>query len=257
MSNVIDFMLTNDYFSIGLLILLIILIIAFFVVLFSGKTKSIKKDKVLDGRFENEAIEANVDNTNFDHNEYVKETTAEFELAPVSEVMPNTSDDIPVVTEESQALKVETPADAPLLKDFSFDELSKSISEELDKLKDEEESKIEEKKEVFSIPGVATPSFSNEVKEVNVTNLDEIEKVEFPANYIRTYKVDENNHETEDVKEFITDFDVSKIDLPSSKPVEQDLFKDASKEAEPVLKDEEVPLFARFNTETYDINKKD
>ena len=190
-------------------------------------------------------METNVDNTDFDHNEYVKETTAEFELAPVSDVMPNTSDDIPVAIEESKALNVETPTDAPLLKDFSFDELSKSISKELNKLKDEEESKIEEKKEEFTIPVVTPSIFSSEVKEVNVTNLNDLNKEDI--------KIDNSS----EVNEFITDFDTSKVEPSNINNPERDLFKDASKEAEPVLKDEEVPLFARFNTETYDINKKD
>ena len=39
----------------------------------------------------------------------------------------------------------------------------------------------------------------------------------------------------------------------------RDLLTKLAKEEsnEPVIKEEEVPLFARFNNETYDLNKKD
>lgn len=237
MDDFVNFILYNKYFSTGLVIALIILIVIFFIVLFSGKTKSVKKENNDETDKNDFTVRESTNfDTNFDHTEYERETTAEFELAPVSEVLPNTDESIPEVKEESQALKVETNAEVPVLKDFSFDELSKSISEELDKLKNEENtSNVEEETNQNPLP-----TFSSEIKEVNVTKFDDI------------------NNNFEEPK-LVTSPEAPVNEFLTEEPVKEESFpvNDNENKQEPILKEENVPLFARFNQETYDINKKD
>lgn len=229
MNDFLDFIVSNEYFGIGLVVLLVVLVILFFVVLFSGNKKKVNEIKIEDENIDTN-LKSDEENSNidFDHSEYVKETTAEFELAPVTEVMPNTSEEIPEVREESQAIKVESSNSEPIVKSFSFDELSKSISEELNKLK------LEEEKELTN-----NENKEDNIPEVNITKFDELaSKVEISEPVFIT--------EGASVKK------EDEIVLPK-------LAKEEKKEElpEPILKDEEVPLFARFNQETYEINKKD
>ena len=226
MNELIEYIACNDFVTMALIVLLAVLIILFFVVLFSGKKKVVNKaitDDNIDANLKSDDTDQSID---FNHSEYVKETTAEFELAPVSEVMPNTTEEIPEVKEESQAIKIESSGNEPVLKDFSFDELSKSISEELDKLKIEEEQGLINKDE--------EEPFKN-FHEVKISKFDEI-------------KNDDNDSEPTFITESASLKEEKSPELPK-------LAKEESNE--PVIKEEEVPLFARFNNETYDLNKKD
>ena len=129
---------------------------------------------------------------------------------------------------EAVAIKVESSNSEPIVKSFSFDELSKSISEELNKLK------LEEEKELTN-----NETKEDNIPEVNITKFDELaSKVEISEPVFIT--------EGASIKK------EDEIVLPK-------LAKEEKKEElpEPILKDEEVPLFARFNQETYEINKKD
>lgn len=232
MNDFLDFIVSNEYFGIGLVVLLVVLVILFFVVLFSGNKKKVNKiitaDENIDANLKSDEDNSNLD---FDHNEYVKETTAEFELAPISEVMPNTSEEIPEVREESQAIKIESSNNEPVLKEFSFDELSKSIANELEKLKQEEDLNKEEE----------------EIPEVNITKFDELaSKVEISEPVFIT-----NAASFKEENEIV----LPKLANDDKKEEKNEEVKEEL--PEPILKDEEVPLFARFNQETYEINKKD
>ena len=129
-------------------------------------------------------------------------------------------------------VNINTDAEEIPLKDFSFDELSRSIAAELDRLKEEKKSqvKVEEKEEESKDYEVINP-FNDEsiFKPFKVSNIEDMineENKEEPKEEKATFKVTE------------------------------DIFK-KDESSEPVLKDEETPLFARFNQETYDISNKD
>ena len=241
MDKVLDFMINNDYFSIGLLCLLVVLVILFFVVLFLGKNKNVKNEIIVpeDNNTDN-VVDNNID---FDHGEYVKETTAEFELAPINEVAPAPDNYIPEVQEESPAIKFES-REEPVLKDFSFDELSKSISDELDKLKNEDEQ-VDVVNSVVNEQPSEFKSFdafkeTSDIKPVEINRISDIE------NAGPVFITDRPNFEKEDT-----------MVLP--KLAQEGIKEELKKEEvnEPILKDEEVPLFQRFNQETFEINKKD
>ena len=244
MRDILDFMIESEYFTTGLIILLIVLIILFFIVLFLGKEKNVKNELAKDELKNDENNQNN--NIDFDHNEYVKETTAEFELAPVSEVAPAPDNFVPEATEETPAIKFNSKEE-PVLKDFSFDELSKSISEELDKLKLEEEQ----------------AELSKEFKPVvinNIADLDDAFKESSEEIPVETPKAEEVKDNSENISPvFITDAVSTKEEEMVLPKLANEEVKEVQKEEtpKPVLSDDEVPLFARFNQETYDINKKD
>lgn len=214
MNDIIDKLSGNNYVIIGLCILLAVLVILFIVVLFSGKSKKKKTTEVIN-EVKEESIPTN--DIDFDHGEYVKETTAEFELTPIADLKPVEDEFIPEVKEEeSPALDMSSTGEIPL-PDFNFDELSKSISDELNRLKEEE---------------------------------DASSSVISPDKTIDTFK------ETSEVKPLDIPKEENNIN-PSNGPILPENNEVKSSVNEPVLKDEEVPLFARFNQETYEINKKD
>ena len=211
MKDIIEQLANNNYVIIGLACLLVFLIILFLVLLFSKKSKITEEDSVLEEKTEENKT---YDDINFDAGEYVKETTAEFELTPISELEPAPDEYIPDVNfEESPAIEInQKEVDEVPLADFDFDELSKSISRELDKIKTDDNS--EDNMDLFKETG-------NEFKAVEVTRFDDIKE--------NSINPDEG------------------IIFPNK----------AENNTEPVLKEEETPLFARFNAETYEINKKD
>lgn len=244
MEEFISNLASNNYVIYGLSALLGLLIILFFVVLFSGKKKGTKKVDKVEENIENVTKSEDL---NFDHGEYVKETTAEFELAPIADIKPTPDTFVPEVNvEESPTHDIEEKnvEDVPLA-NFNFDDLSKSISEELDKLKTEEEGEsftsqipvVEEKEEVKE--ETSNESFMDTFKEESEFKPIEINTISDLGLNPSEKEENINNDNpfiTEPVKE-------------TNEPVKE--------VNEPVLKDEEVPLFARFNQETYDINKKD
>lgn len=226
----------NEYFGIALIALLIFLVVLFFIILIFGKDDKDKKilAESKDGFADDsvpEKIEINNDNTtSFDISEFTKEATGEFELKEIEDVKPVDNDFLPEVKEESPAINIvsetsktlddEGSPNGVLMEDFNFDDLSKSIADELEKLKNEQ-STIEVKpaeKEVIDTPNepAAIPSvkFVDSFEEVNVTPIKELakEKIELP-------KVDLRNND------------------------------------EPVIKEDNVPLYARLNQDNYDINK--
>ena len=173
MKELIENLANNNYVIIGLSVLLGILIIMFFVLLFSkNKTKKPQESKVVDE--ENIAGDNKESNIDFDHSEYVKETTAEFELTPITDVQPQPDGFVPEVSaEESPAIdmKTKTIDDVPL-KDFDFDELSKSISQEIENLKLEEANKginpVEAENTVDTFKQI------DDIKPIEVTKVDNI-----------------------------------------------------------------------------------
>ena len=251
MKDIIETLANNDYVIIGLSVLLGILIILFFILLFS-KNKKKQTEEVKEIDEQNIAGNNQSNDIDFDHNEYVKETTAEFELTPITDVKPAPDGFIPLVKEEETPaidMKTKTIDDVPLA-DFNFDELSKSISQEIENLKNEEALMANEEstqkisaadafKEIESVKPVeapVTPNINSTVG-VNVPN--------------QTPKIEEFN-------EFIIDSpfttDAPKVENTVNTQVNEVINQAPS---EPVIKDEQTPLFARFNPETYDINKKD
>ena len=84
MSDLIDKLSTNNYVIFSLSFLLIVLIALFIIVYFAGRGKKTKNENaVIDKTVNNSNISNDID---FDHGEYVKETTAEFELTPITDV---------------------------------------------------------------------------------------------------------------------------------------------------------------------------
>lgn len=240
MKELIDTLANNDYVIYSLAGLLGILVILFFILLFSGKNKKTKKEEKIVENIEEKIVPDAID---FDHNEYVKETTAEFELTPIADVKPTPDEFVPDVKfEESPAIDINAKnvEDVPLA-DFNFDELSKSISAELDKLRDDE-LKAKEANKSYEVPTAeAFSAAENGIKPIELARYEDL-------------KLDEVE-QTSDVKyeepTFITDFNA----IPDTKPIETQVQE--SKDSTPVINDVETPLFARFNQETYDINAKD
>lgn len=255
MSDFIEKLANNNYVIIGLAVLLGVLIILFFVLLISGKGKKNKEDDTPIEINKEESIVPN--NIDFDHGEYVKETTAEFELTPITEVKPTPDEFMPDVNvEESPAINVNNKSleDVPLA-DFNFDDLSKSISEELDRLKIEEENQTTEVPTINSNPVVSetAPSSPTDNSIPQVTFVDAFKEVDnkVPVETLNVSNTAANNNvvlpnNSAEEPSFITDFSNFQPNT-ANKPATN----------EPVIKETETPLFARFNQETYEINKKD
>lgn len=226
MQDIIENLSNNNSVIIGLSIIVGVLVLLFFFILLSGK-KNKKEETSIDENIEpiNEA-----NDLDFNHDEYVKETTAEFELTPIEDIKPAIDEYVPdIKEEETPALNINSESEELPLADFSFDELSKSIALELDKLKEEKKSIPKEETEASSK--------NNENDVINPFNDDSI---------FKPYKVSK-------IEDMITEEE--KEEKPTFK-VTEDIFK-KNDAAEPVLKEENVPLFARFNQETYDITDKD
>ena len=296
MKDFLDKVANNDQILIGLVIILIALIIAFFIVLlFSGKGKKKQQTVVVPEENTNNMQNPNV---NFDQNEYVKETTAEFELAPIGDIAPVNDEFVPEVTEETPAHHVDTidqleRKDVPT---FSFDELSKMISSELDNY--EPDPSIENTQVVDIVKEDTNPipevTFVDSFKEEKpVEPVMEPVKPEVNDNFSSVYvnnavKPQTNNDQIVLPKRIsqsdlmkaldkttsnISDFE-KKTETPSPKPLDipefvpvepvqpvtnnfSQNFNEVKTASEPIIKDEDQPLFARFNQETYDINTKD
>ena len=261
MKELIENLANNNYVIIGLSILLGILIIIFFALLF-GKKKNSKPEEAKAIDEENIAGNNNESNIDFDHSEYVKETTAEFELTPITDVQPTPDGFVPEVSaEESPAIdmKTKTIDDVPL-KDFDFDELSKSISQEIENLKLEEEAN-KAAGNVSAEPTVDAFKQIDDIKPVEVT------KVENIGATVNTDAGVTNPAPTPEVASFNDFILESPISAPAPEPVAQPSFEPVSApevatpaaptNPEPVISDVQTPLFASFNQETYDINKKD
>ena len=307
MKEIIDKAANNDYVLIGLIALLVLLVIIFFIVLlFGGKKKEDSSSNKSEELSNTDVITPTLiepTNLDFDHEEYVKETTAEFELTPLEDIKPAEDEALPVVMEESPTRKVESinPIDQNMVNTFNFEELSRMISEELDKVNNEnsdlpkeiKEEKIEfpdehkslfetlsQSEDVKSENRVDTPSFSFEpIKEEKVEVAPTIEPTVPEVKFVDSFKEIESTPtkvEVEKPRSISDDLrakfnnnyssvflnnDTRKEDaesigfelpkLAEEKPME------VNKTSEPVIKEEDVPLFERFNQETYDINKKD
>lgn len=260
MKELIENLANNNYVIIGLSVLLGILIIMFFVLLFSkNKTKKPQESKVVDE--ENIAGDNKESNIDFDHSEYVKETTAEFELTPITDVQPQPDGFVPEVSaEESPAIdmKTKTIDDVPL-KDFDFDELSKSISQEIENLKLEEANK--------GINPVETENTVDTFKQIDDIKPIEVTKVDNINTTVNTDAgVTNPTPEVASFNEFIIDAPTSAPtpapeapSAPSFEPVSAPAPQAPAAPAnpEPVISDTQTPLFASFNPETFDISNKD
>ena len=256
MMDYINKLANNDYILTGLIILLIILVIIFFIVLFFGGKKDKKKDNVESNNDDFNNVNSNID---FNHEEYVKETTAEFELAPIDEVKP-ADDNISVeTTEESPAYKVEFEENE--MNNFSFDDLSKMISEELDKNEEVKESDIENVSEVSTNQNIPEVTFVDTFKEVqSEIKPVEVEKMENIANVFKKEEIPDLNpvlidkkveaqKNDEMVLPKLADAYLNKLNVQKTDEV--------NTSSEPIIKDEQTPLYARFNPESYEIDKKD
>lgn len=304
MKEFIDKMANNDYVLIALIALLILLVIAFFIVLLcSGKKKN--KNNSLSDESTKSVVDVPAstpnDNIDFNHEEYVKETTAEFELTPIADIKPISEDVMPIVQEESPSRKVENirPVEAGLMNTFSFDELSKMISEELNKSEENVASSSsaqnenysfevkDEPKDIFnSKPAFESkpvldegdpyafafekPQATEPSTDAFKTIAEEPKPVELPkTNEVKAPEVNASSSISDNLRaKFSNNFGTlftnnnvvsNDIELPkmASEEVKNPEPLNVMEKNEPVIKDEEVPLFARFNQETYDINKKD
>lgn len=270
-----EFMLGNKYYSLALLALLVVLLIVFFCILFNTKDENIKTEvKKKDNDHE--------ENYDAKHEDYVKETTAEFELIEINEdelsptpdeVMPEIKEESPAYNFSSQATKVSDE----FVTDFSFDKLSQMIMNSFDKIdentdqvvnedadakaaveqvvtddvnldendKAAEEVKIEDaslnkdeennEEEITDAFKEVTPFTS-----VEVTNIEEIDK--------KNYTKNNNAFSSVFVNKDVISSSLDKITLDKKEVVEE--------KNEPILKDNDVPLFARFENETYDLTNK-
>lgn len=251
----IDNLANNDIFLTSLIVVLVVLVITFFLVLFLGG----KKDKVKNIKTDNEKDDVlpTVDGNdiNFNHDEYVKEATLEFELSPVKDI----KEELPEVQldriEESPAYQLDRNAsvDDNGMRNFSFDELSKMISEELNNL--DKNDSFEENSELSS---------------ENISNENKINEQDSFINAFKEVDSEPKSVETENlinVNPIFKEEDKTALDsVLINKVVEPEkndeiilpkLADEPKSTNEPVLKDENVPLYARFNQESYDINQKD
>lgn len=293
MKEFLDNVANNDQVLIGLVILLIVLIVAFFIVLlFSGKSSKKKQSTVVVPEDNLEPVQN--PNVNFNQNEYVKETTAEFELAPLEDIKPTNDEFVPEVTEETPSHKFESieQLERQTVPTFSFDELSKMISAELDSYDSDqslEKTQTMEtvKEDTTVIPQVTfIDSFKEEEKEP-IEKVNEVIKPEINDNFSSVYSnrdinVQNNNDEIVLPKRISQEDLMRALDKTSSsltkeaeKPVNEPIFTpnietnnvqstfvsnfaDNGRVSETVTNQtNEQPFFARFNQETYDINPKD
>ena len=254
MMDFLDKVANSDLVLTSLVIALIVLVTLFFIVLFLGGKKQNKKEIIKEEKFDDTSNSANLD---FDHEEYVKETTAEFELAPVEEAV-EASDEVSIdSSEESPAYNFEDmhgEIENKEMNNFSFDELSKMISDELEKNNIEEENTAlevsSEEKEESNIPEV---TFVDTFKEVE----EEIKPVEFSKldNIGSVFEKEEPSRiENVLIDKKVAEKTNDEIVLPK---LASDIKEEVKLESEPVIKDEATPLYARFNQETYEIDKKD
>ena len=254
MMDFIDKIANNDLVLTSLVCLLVVLVIIFFLVLFFGG----KKGKNITVESNNDNDLNNNHNVNFNHDEYIKETTAEFELAPVEEASLVEENEQLNNAEESPAFNFQNNSDSLAdgkLNNFSFDELSKMINEELTKINAESQKDDTSNKSSTDINEIPEVKFVDtfketepQIKSVEVENVDNITNV---------------FEKTEDVESNPT-FINKKIDEPKSDSIVlPKLSKEVLEKAFPSkatnITDEEenTPLYARFNQESYDINKED
>lgn len=259
MNELIENLANNNTVIIGLGILLGVLVIAFIALLFTGKGKKTKKEEV---KTEEPIAASNANNIDFDHGEYVKETTAEFELTPITEVKPVPDEYMPNVNfEESPAIDKSKNIDDIPLADFNFDDLSKSISEELDKLKDEE-AKINSEEEANVTPDTSVVDAFAQAPEAIPVETPKVEEpnINFTDNVILPTSEPTFITDVADIN--VPEVKVETPEIISDEPtMEQPIVRESVTSnpavSEPVIKEEDVPLFARFNQETYDLNGKD
>lgn len=254
----IDELANNDLFLTLLIVILIVLVITFFLVLFfSGKKSKVKEvSNNLNKEDEFPTIAGN--DINFDHDDYVKEATLEFELSPVQDVKAVLNEIKLDKIEESPAYHVDDnkslePTD---MKNFSFDELSKMISEELDNLDKEDkieesistpqESKVEEAPKVdASIPKVTFVDSFKTIEEEPIKLETPVEKTE------PLFKEEaKTSFDSVLINKVVQSNDEKEFDLPK-------LADNAKSDSEAVIKENDVPLYARFNQESYNLNQKD
>lgn len=260
MLDFLDKIANNDYVLTGLVILLIILVIIFFIVLFlGGKTKSKPVEKIEndDNNFDNKNA-----NINFDHDEYVKETTGEFDLTPLREIEPVSEEVSLDSVEESPAYSVSNDIDkheVSEMNNFSFDELSKMISEELNKMEvntssseniqNNELNNIEVEKNIPEVKFVDTfKEIEEEVKPVEITKVESFDNV--------FKEKSENDFNKIFVDKKVNLEKTAQIELPKLASNNTNEEK-VNLSSEPIIKEENTPLYARFNQESYDLNKKD
>lgn len=296
MKEFLDKIANNDQVLIGLVILLIVLIVVFFIVLlFSGKGKKKANTVVVPENNDNNMVQD--PNVNFNQNEYIKETTAEFELAPIEEIKPTTDEFVPEVVEETPSHKFESieQLERQTVPTFSFDELSKMISAELENY--DSESSLDKtqnvdvvKEDTMVLPKVTfVDSFKEETVEPMVKTTDVI-KPQINDNFSSVYtsrdiKPQNTNSEIVLPKRISQEELMRALDKTSTsastettkaeaKPNDVPIFTPSNNSnvsvngftsnyeakptsVNPVNETDETPIFARFNQETYDINPKD
>lgn len=253
----IDNLANNDIFLTVLVVILILLVITFFVVLFLGGKKDKSKVNAIENKINENQPSVGENNIDFNHDEYVKEATLEFELSPVQDVKAVLSEVQLDKIEESPSYHVDAPSsvDTNEMKNFSFDELSKMISEELNNIEknealkgqvDEEEPK-EDVKENPSKKDATIPQ---------VTFVDTFKEVDSKPKEFEFKPLEKESIEKKEVYDSVF---INKVIEPEklNDVVLPKLAKDIKESNEPVLKEENIPLYARFNQESYDINEKD
>ena len=251
MKDIIESLANNNYVIIGLSVLLGILIILFFVLLFSKNKKKPEESKPID---EENISGSTTNNIDFDHSEYVKETTVEFELTPITDVQPTPDGFVPEVkVEESPAIDKNAKSidDVPLA-DFNFDELSKSISQEIENLKKEEEAAAINESNQATVDAFKEVE---DIKPVEVTKVDSISA----SNISQPTETSNPTPApvTQEFNEFIIDAPTpvtTEAPINNPEPVQTTTASEVQTQAQ---NGQQTPIFASFNQETFDINKKD
>lgn len=239
MMDFIDNLANNDIFLTSLIIVLVILVITFFLVLFLGGKKNKPKNNIKENKTDDIFPTVEGNDVDFNHEEYVQEATNEFELTPVQDVKEVLSEVQLDKIEESPAYQVENNSfnEEPEMRNFSFDELSKMISDELDNIdkKDEETSKIKE-----TTNSDEQETFINTFKEVKTE----------PVSVETESELNNNSFDSLMINKVVEPEKNEDIVLPKLKEEE-------TNSNEPLIKDEDVPLYARFNHESFDLKDKD
>ncbi len=240
MMDFIDNLANNDIFLTSLIIVLVILVITFFLVLFLGGKKNKPKNNIKENKTDDIFPTVEGNDVDFNHEEYVQEATNEFELTPVQDVKEVLSEVQLDKIEESPAYQVENNSfnEEPEMRNFSFDELSKMISDELDNI-DKKEEETSENNE--TINNDEQDSFINTFKQVETEPI---------------------SVEAEPELNSTTSFDSLMINKVVESEKNEDIVLPKLKDEEtasnePIIKDEEVPLYARFNHESFDLKDKD